>query len=207
MESFPYREGSPTNHFKLLHAYLQSFPELRTLVFQWKGERGLSPLSLANEPCLRNTTNKRLRQSDSAQRRPVLRPLKLPYLQDVELVNVVMDASQVASFILDHRKSLHEINIQDIRLRAGTWDEALAPLTRISGSARWKQYQTRECSVDVPIMLKPMAVSQQSMPPGVHPVQRHCEALYSLATQADERSWGRPDHMKRQLPSSASRRR
>lgn len=123
MESFPYQAGSPTDHFKLLHAYLQSFPELRTLVFHWKSERGLSPLSLASEPYLRNATNKRCRQSDTRRGNWFLRPLKLPYLQEVELVNVMMDASQVASFLFDHRTSLRELNFQDIVLRTGTWDK------------------------------------------------------------------------------------
>jgi hypothetical protein len=48
MESFPYQAGAPTDHFKLLHAYLQSFTALRTLVFHWKGGMGFSPLSLAS---------------------------------------------------------------------------------------------------------------------------------------------------------------
>lgn len=135
MESFPYQAGSPTDHFKLLHAYLQSFPELRTLVFHWKGGRGLSPLSLASEPCLQNAANKRLRRSDGRNGSQFLRPLRLPYLQELELVNMIMDAAQVASFVFDHRKSLHELNFQNIVLRMGTWDEASAPLTRKSDSA------------------------------------------------------------------------
>ncbi|GLI75806.1 hypothetical protein PoHVEF18_004072 [Penicillium ochrochloron] len=151
MDSFPYQAGSPTDHFKLLHAYLQSFPELRTLAFHWKGERGLSPVSLASEPCLQNAANKRLRRSDGRHGSQFLRPLRLPYLQEIELVNVIMDASQVASFVFDHRKSLHELNFQDIVLRTGTWDEALAPLTRKSGNARWNQYARHERSAEVPM--------------------------------------------------------
>ncbi|OOQ87011.1 hypothetical protein PEBR_18972 [Penicillium brasilianum] len=162
MESFPYRAGSPTDHFKLLDAYLQSFPELRTLEFHWKGERGLSSISLASEVYLRNATNERSRQSDTSKRSHFLRPLKLPYLHEVELVNVVMDASQVASFLLDHRQSLRELNFQDIVLRTGTWDEALAPLTRMKDGVSCEQYQRDERSANVPIMLKPMT-TQDSM--------------------------------------------
>lgn len=180
MESFPYQAGSPTDHFKLLHAYLQSFPELRTLVFRWEGGRGLSPLSLAGEPCLQNAANKRLRRSDGRHGSQFLRPLRLPYLQELELVNVIMDAAQVASFVFDHRKSLHELNFQDIVLRTGTWDEALAPLTRKSDSARWKQYARHERSADVPIMLKPVATAQQSRPRESHPAQRQHQGLFEL---------------------------
>lgn len=53
MESF-HHPGLPTDHFKLLNVHLQSFPELQRLVFHWRGEKGLSPLSLATEPCLQN---------------------------------------------------------------------------------------------------------------------------------------------------------
>lgn len=207
MESFPYRAGSPTDHLKLLHAYLQSFPELRTLVFHWKGGRGFSPVSLASEPCLRNATNKRLRPSDGRQSNLFLRPLKLPYLQRVELVNAVMDASQVASFIFDHRKTLREFNFQDIVLRTGTWDDALAPLTRRSGIARWQQYQRRESSADVPIMLNPVAVTQEPVTRAVRPARRQYEGLGKLATEVDKCSGEWPDHMKQLPPSSASRRR
>ncbi|KAJ5905082.1 uncharacterized protein N7473_001998 [Penicillium subrubescens] len=193
MESFPYQAGSPTDHFKLLHAYLQSFPGLRTIVFHWKGARGLSPLSLASEPCLQNAANKRSRQADGRHGSQFLRPLRLPYLQEIEpylqeieLVNVVMDASQVASFVFDHRKTLHELNFQDTVLRTGTWDEVLAPLTRKSGSTRWKQHAKHERSADVPIMLKPVAISQQSVPRGIRPVQPQHEGLMSSAREVHE---------------------
>jgi hypothetical protein len=186
MESFPYQAGSPTDHFKLLHAYLQSFPGLRTIVFHWKGARGLSPLSLASEPCLQNAANKRSRQADGRHGSQFLRPLRLPYLQEIELVNVVMDASQGASFVFDHRKTLHELNFQDTVLRTGTWDEVLAPLTRKSGSTRWKQHAKHERSADVPIMLKPVAISQQSVPRGIRPVQPQHEGLMSSAREVHE---------------------
>lgn len=179
MESFPYQAGSPKDHFKLLHAYLQSFPELQTSVFHWKGGRGLSPLSLAKEPFLQNAANKRFRRSDSRHGSQFLRPLRLPYPQEIELVSVIMDASQVASFVVNHRKSLHALNFKDVVLPTGIWDEALAPLTRKSGSARWKQYV---------IMMKPVAITQQSLPREIGQVQRQHEGLMSSASEAHEHS-------------------
>ncbi|KAJ5503875.1 hypothetical protein N7463_006749 [Penicillium fimorum] len=50
MTSFGHEPGQPTDHLKLLHAYLGSFPSLQILVFHWEGERGFSPLSLATKP-------------------------------------------------------------------------------------------------------------------------------------------------------------
>ncbi|KAJ5203482.1 hypothetical protein N7449_005561 [Penicillium cf. viridicatum] len=52
MTSFGHETGQPTDHLKLLHAYLGSFPSLQRLVFHWECERGLSPLSLATKPSL-----------------------------------------------------------------------------------------------------------------------------------------------------------
>jgi hypothetical protein len=168
---FPLPGGFAHGSFQASACPSQSFPELRTLEFHWKGERGLSPISLTREVYLRNATNTRSRQSETSKRSHFLRPLKLLYLQEVELANVVMDASQVASFLLDHRKSLRELNFQIIILRTGTWDEALASLTRMNDSVSCKQYRRDERSAHVPIMLKPMT-TQNSMRREHHPVQR-----------------------------------
>lgn len=198
MEGFPYQAGAPTDHFKLLHAYLQSFTALRTLVFHWKGGRGFSPLSLATEPCLQYASDTRSRQP-SRQECHCLRPLQLPYLQEVELVNAVMDASQVASFIFDHRRTLREINFQDVVLRTGSWDDALAPLTQRSDNARWKEMHQHESSADVPIMLRLAAITQQPALRAIRPAWRRYEGLNKI------RSRKRPDRMKRLPPSSTSR--
>jgi hypothetical protein len=71
------------------------------------------------------------------------------------LRNAAMDASQAASFIMSHRKVLREFQFDDCMLRSGTWDEALAPLSRIAGNDDWKQKkeQAREEVMDVPLLL------------------------------------------------------
>ncbi|KAJ5593898.1 uncharacterized protein N7459_000106 [Penicillium hispanicum] len=130
MASFPHEVERPTDHFKLLHAYLQSFPRLRRLVFHWEGEKSLSPLSLATEPGLQRSSKSPLKQYG------------FPRLGD--------GAGQC-----DHRHSLHECNFQNITLRAGTWEEALAPLTQLSHNQPRKEKQTDENSVNVPIVLSP----------------------------------------------------
>jgi hypothetical protein len=117
-----------------------------------------------------------------------------------------MDASQVASFILDYRRTLREINFQDVVLRTGSWDEALAPLTRSSGNARWQEMHQHGSSADVPIMLKPAAITQQPVSRAFRPARQQYGGLGRLATEVDKRSRDRPDHMKRLPPSSASRR-
>ncbi|KGO73393.1 hypothetical protein PITC_085310 [Penicillium italicum] len=71
----------------------------------------------------------------------------------MELVNATMDASQVACFIQEHRDSLREFNFENVMLRSGNWDDALAPLTRISGGEAWKLGQRDTETVDVPRVL------------------------------------------------------
>lgn len=51
--------------------------------------------------------------------------------------------------IQEHRLSLREFNFENVALRSGTWDDALAPLNR-HRSEGWKQRQDRD-AVDVPI--------------------------------------------------------
>ncbi|KAJ5082972.1 hypothetical protein N7532_012015 [Penicillium argentinense] len=202
MASFPHETG-PTDHLKLLHAYLHSFPALHSLVFHWEGQKGLSPISLASEPCLTRPINRALGQYGTQKTKASLRPLKMPSLQHMELVNATIDASQVASFIFDHRHSLHEFNLQDVHLRTGSWDEALAPLTKLSGNERWKETQKHASAIDVPIVLSPAGVSQKQLQRAICAVQRQKDGLRSLAqTRVRERIWGRPDHMKRLVPPS-----
>ena len=129
MASFPRESGQMTDHFKLLYAYLQSFSQLRELVFHWEGERSRSPFSLPAQSGFRNL-NMPLRNHHGYPRTP--KPLRFPSLQRLELANAIADAKQVAVFFSDHRHSLRECNFQDIILCGGQWDEALAPLTRLS---------------------------------------------------------------------------
>lgn len=80
-------------------------------------------------------------------------------MKEMELTNATIDASQVASFILDHRHSLRDFNFQEINLRTGNWDKALAPLTKPSGSDRWKEPQKQESTVDVLIVLSLVGIN------------------------------------------------
>ncbi|KAJ5679844.1 hypothetical protein N7462_008088 [Penicillium macrosclerotiorum] len=152
MESFPHHVGLPTDHFKLIHAYLQSFSELRTLAFHWIGERGPSPVSLATEqklPTAACACPVSIQCTSGSEGPGRSRRLIYGFLQQLELFNVTMDASQVAAFILDHRHSLSDLNLRDITLRRGTWADALAPLTWLGGSDRWKQEQRQDGGDDV----------------------------------------------------------
>ncbi|KAL8662275.1 MAG: hypothetical protein Q9202_004880 [Teloschistes flavicans] len=156
MDSIPFTPYPPTDHLKLLHSYLQVFASsLTDFVFRWKGVKGLSPLSLDKEICLQETS-----PAMACPRRChlALRPLKFDRLTTMEVENIVVDASQVSSFITAHRRSICEFNFEDTHLRSGTWDQALAPLTRISGSDKWKE--KAEEVMDVPLLLSPIGIEE-----------------------------------------------
>lgn len=161
MNSFPcMAPGEPTDHIKLLHAYLRNFSKLQRFAFYWIGAKGPCPISLTAEPCLAQQYMTK-KPTQIGSKHPALRPLHFPELQYMSVENAIMDSSQVASFVISHRRSLREFNFEDVLLRSGTWDDALAPLTRISGSERWKSKQKEV--MDVPIVLSPVGATRQQL--------------------------------------------
>ena len=155
MESFGYGHDQHSDHLKILHSYLHVFQSLERLHFDWIGDKGPCPLSLHTEPCISRPTS-----LDCSKACPVFstkspcRPLKFRHLKSLRLRNASLDADQASAFIMTHRKVLHEFQFDGCHLRSGTWDDALAPLTRIVGNDSWKQKQ--EEMMDVPIMLSPV---------------------------------------------------
>ncbi|KAI9789603.1 MAG: hypothetical protein M1816_005912 [Peltula sp. TS41687] len=122
-----------TDHLKQLHSCLLTFSSnIERLFFRWKRARGLCPFTLDTEPILVPSPNGSAFQH-------CLPRLRLPQLRCAELSNSHLDASQLNQFIHGHRRTLQECDFDEVHLRTGTWDEALAVLTRISGSEKWKE--------------------------------------------------------------------
>jgi len=144
-------------HLRILHAYLRTLSRSLThLFFRWKGTRGPSPLSLDKESCMLPAPNPPESYLHPSLRGQTIRPrpLQFPRLRYMTLEKALMDSAQIADFISKHRRSLVEFNFEDVKLREGDWDAALAPLTAITGNDSWKQCQ--EEVMDVPIMLSPL---------------------------------------------------
>lgn len=211
MDSFPFDQPSRTEHLRILHAYLRTLsPSLTRLFFRWKGERGPSPLSLDREPCLQPSSpsaDPQLPQNCSP------RPLKFPVLRYMELENAIMDSSQISTFISSHRRTLAEFNFEDVTLRSGNWDDALAPLTHMSGSDEWKR--RAEEVMDVPLILSPVNIEPCIIGPlmeeqaeargrGQLTLSRWLSKSRSgkAAAKAKEQLWGGSEHMKKFLRSS-----
>ena len=200
MDTIPHGPNDATDHFKLLHSYLHTFSStLKSLVFRWEGDKGLFPLALGAEQTL--TSNS---PALACPRRChlALRPLKFDKLIFMEVENVTTDASQVSSFILSHRRSISEFNFEGTTLRSGTWDDALSPLTKMSGNEKWKE--KAEEVMDVPLLLSPIGLEDGQMKKVIQDsFNTRCPTPllggWQKAT-ARSRSFF-PDHMRRLLKS------
>ncbi|KAJ5136011.1 hypothetical protein N7448_004565 [Penicillium atrosanguineum] len=191
MESFPYEAGRPTGHFKLLEAYLQSSPRLKSLIFHWKARRTIAAF-ISNRAVPRFASTQCGRQG----MRTSLRPMKFRSLQQVELVSATMDASQIGSFQIDHMHSIRDFK-PSRHNPANTWDPALAPLTQLSGSEQWKTPKPTRAPSTRQSYSAHQELNQQQ-------IQRaKKDGLRRLAkTRAPSSIRGRLDHVKRLLPSS-----
>lgn len=159
MDAFEYGRHQPSDHLKILHSYLASFQSLEQLKFKWLGIKGPCPLSLHLEPCTSRPTSLDCSNAcPDASTKSAFRPLKFRHLKRMYLSNACLDATQASTFIMSHRKALHEFQFDECDLRSGTWDDALAPLTRIAGSDAWKgkQKAPAEEVMEIPIMLSPL---------------------------------------------------
>lgn len=209
MDSCPSTPGTSLDHLKILHSYLGLFrPSLRTLLFRWMGTKGPCPLSFATEPCFLPSPSR----NTSSAACPVrsARPpeaLHFPKLRYTELANAVLDATQVSAFINSHERTLHEFDFKDVVLRSGTWEEALAPLTRIS--EKWKQRAER--IMEVPIMLNATGLGKAEMEQVIGHVakERSRPKESRILVGLQKAGWkGRellsvgPDHMRKLLASS-----
>ncbi|KAF2139922.1 uncharacterized protein K452DRAFT_253560 [Aplosporella prunicola CBS 121167] len=206
MDSFSFSDSSYNEHLRMLHSYLRTFtPFLRSLFFRWRDEKGPSPLTLDLEPCLQPDTT-----DDSDIRKTIglhgLRFLKLRYM---EIENSITDSSQISAFVSKHRHKLREFNFEDITLRSGDWDDALAPLTRMA--EEWKN-RTEEV-MDVPLILSPVGLDHESISDSVED-QSITLGQMSLskwlakkktskaASKAKEQLWGYEEHMRKFLRTS-----
>ena len=149
LDSFKLDSKASRDHLKVAHTYLRAFSSSLThCSFRWSGRRGLDPFTLDTESCIQPEAT----EHPLARSRRVA-PLRFPKLQNVGLENAIMDASQVSGFLTRHRRTIADVIFENVHLRTGTWDDALAPLTQISGNDLWKKKQ--EEVMDVPIVYSP----------------------------------------------------
>lgn len=211
MDSCPFTPGTSIDHLRFLNSYLLLFKSsLKRFFFRWKGTKGPSPLSFSTEPCFLPSPSHNTSSAACPTRSThPPRPLNFPKLRYMELENAVLDASQISTFITSHRRTLYEFNFEDVILRSGSWDVALAPLTRISGSEKWKQ--KAEEVMDVPIILSPVGLGKVEMEQVLWEAEKEQSrlterrlfgGLQKVGSKGREFFWGGPEHMKKFLRSS-----
>lgn len=138
------------DHLKILDDYIRSYSShLEKVSFGWNGRKGPCPFTLFSDPLFAppRRTAKLFAEVTSpmsplpdAPPRPAMRFPKLRYMQ---VHNSAMSVEQVSDFILSHRHTVREFDFENVSLlNGGTWEDALAPLTRFSGSDEWLSSQS-----------------------------------------------------------------
>ena len=201
--------GSPVDHLKFLHSYLQNFaPTLTEFNFRWQGSsenKGPCPVSLATESCVQTISCSHECRERCELPLPCLRFEKL---RDTEIMNIFPDSPQIKTFIRKHRRTLESLKLNDVKFRLGDWEDALSPLTEISGSEKWKE--DAEEVMDVPLMLSPLDFEQEqrigawkdnvkTRTSSSKPLQG---ALHRASAKGKEILFGTEEHMRRLLNGS-----
>lgn len=64
--------------------------------------------------------------------------MSFPKLKYMQVRNATMSVEQVSGIVLEHRHTVKEFDFENVFLiNDGLWEDALAPLARISGSDEW----------------------------------------------------------------------
>ena len=208
------------DHLKHLHSYLRVFaPCVRRLDFSWLGQRSPCPIAL--------TADETMRASAPAIACPTtcnrpLEPLRFARLRDLKVANTFTDASPIARFIARHHRAVkhtHRLRLKfdDTMLRTGTWDEALEPLTQMSGSDSWKSSSEEsgeelvEDSMEVPIMFSPVDEKEDELHKvwddhmvsrSIRPHHSGLSTLQRAGVKTKELLFGTEEHMRRIFSST-----
>ncbi|TVY49763.1 hypothetical protein LOCC1_G000631 [Lachnellula occidentalis] len=138
------------DHLKILDDYIRNFSaNLEKVSFGWNGRKGPCPLTLFSDPLfapprkaakLFAEVTSPMSPLPAAPPRPSMTFPKLRYMQ---VRNATMSVEQVSDFVYEHRHTVKEFDFQNVFLiNGGSWEDALAPLTRISGSDEWLSQQS-----------------------------------------------------------------
>ncbi|KAK3989267.1 hypothetical protein QBC44DRAFT_291413 [Cladorrhinum sp. PSN332] len=158
VESWDFYGPSPgLDHLKIIDDYIRDFaPHLDKFAFSWLGRRGPCPIALAGDPLFASTPRggcKKLFNEVTSPMSPlpprpssVRSQLVMPKLRCLSVRNATMNAAQLKELIVAHRETVREFDFENVALvRGGSWEEALAPLTREGNGEAWSR---RESSIN-----------------------------------------------------------
>lgn len=161
---------------KLLRTYIRGFKNLERLSFRWIGARGPSPLPL---PTSSSTPDPQQRHRHPAFR-TTSTPI-LPHLTHLFIENAKMEANQIALLTRTHKHTLKELDLENIILETGTWEDALGELDHgadIHVKPAPKLQDDSDEVEDVPIMLAP------SMTAALDKKQKHARCQANISGQS-----------------------
>ena len=148
------QQGEP-DYLKLLQTYLRNFQtNLRIFKFRWIGDKAPLPIQHSTTPTSISGQYPSSRPiedtgSCSLRKRRGMQPLQFAKLRRAEFENITASSSDLGAFVELHKRTIGELNFEDVELTSGTWDEALAPLNKIA------KPRCSEEQADIPIMLSP----------------------------------------------------
>ena len=151
MDSWDFQGAVPgLDHLKILDDYIRTFSSnLEKVSFGWNGWKGPCPFTLFTDPLFAppRKAGKLFAEVTSPMSplpAPPPRPaMSFPKLRYMQVRNATMSSEQVADFIFEHRHTVKEFDFENVFLiNDGTWEDALAPLTRMSGSDEWLSQQS-----------------------------------------------------------------
>lgn len=146
--------GEP-DHVRLLQTYLRNFqPNLKTFRFRWVGEKSQIPVHHSIMPASLTSQHPSSHQGDgkdpaALRKRRGMQPLHFGKLRRAEFENIKASSSEISAFVETHKRTIGELNFEDVELADGTWEQALAPLTKMAKPRR------SEDTAEIPIMLSP----------------------------------------------------
>lgn len=147
VESWDFNGPRPgLDHLKIIDDFIRGFsPTLEKVSFTWVGRKGPCPLTLPSSPQFappRRTAKLFAEVTSPMSPLPAAPPrpaMHFPKLRYMQIRNSLMATKQVADLVYNHRHTVREFDFQNVTLaNEGTWEEALEPLTRMSGSEAWQ---------------------------------------------------------------------
>ncbi|KAF4507852.1 hypothetical protein G6O67_004304 [Ophiocordyceps sinensis] len=156
VEAWDFYGPSPgLDHLKAMENYIRYFaPALEKLTFAWIGSKGPCPIALSADPLFAppRSSKKLFHEVTSPMSplpiRPSRSPIHFPVLRYLEIRRATMNAPQLSALINSHRETVKEFDFRNVVLvNRGSWDEALAPLSRDRSWSRSSLVAASECSM------------------------------------------------------------
>ena len=212
--------STSADHLKHLQSYLNIFSSyLRVLDFRWQGDRCPCPIALHAEGPMKAPSPP---VACPSTYRSCSKPIRFSRLRTLRVENTMAHASQIARFISRHHRAVRHtkrlrLEFDNTILCSGTWDEALEPLTQMSGSESWKSSSEESIEgameefMDVPIMLGSVDIKQEHLHKfwDTHVRERTSKPYYSglyglqkAGAKTRELLFGTEEHMRKLFSST-----